>query len=351
MRQNRSDLYRKNEQNRYICVKLIKHNLLHILVQTGRYLILVLTALSLSACVTMRNCPIETLQPAKLAFPGEKRSIAVCASPTLLSDAIMSNESTSGVAADSLIMNILYSLQKFWKSAPGFEESNFSVFLTKDVDASAFSGYDLVARLDRLQVKNSFYGEQYSYYEWEAYMHVHYVAEWSVRDRSGKLLDDYVDRDLIVWPSGIRSGKSEAVLNLPSVDDAWWDMGIAMAQTYAERIVPQWERGLRSIYMINKFPDLSEQAYTSMQNDGYERAFNIWEEMLLSCRKKGQKKIKSQIACNMAVAFEFRNQLDQALYWIRRSLNYSQNSFTKSYLNLLEERQKNSLQLDQQINR
>jgi hypothetical protein len=181
-------------------------------------------------------------------------------------------------------------------------------------------------------------------------MHVHYVAEWSVRDRSGNLLDDYVDRDLIVWPSGIRSGKSEAVSSLPGIDAAWWDMGIVMSQSYAKRIAPQWAKGVRSIYMINKFPDLSEQAYTAMQNNGYERAFNIWEEMLLLCRKRGQSKVKSQIAYNMAVSCEFRNQLEQALYRIRRSLNLSHNSFIKSYLELLEERQKNSLQLDKQIN-
>ncbi len=324
-----------------------------------RYILFVLLPLIFTACVTTRNCEIETLQPAKLSFTSQAKKIAICASPKILSNAIVANQDAHSVPADSVVLNILYSLQKFWKEAPGFEGSDFIVFLTTNDTSDGTSGFDLIVRLDQLRIKNSYYGEQFGSYfadrhyytEWEAYLQVYYIAEWSIRDGSGKLLDDYTDRDLIVWPSGIKLGKSEAVLNLPGIKDAWWDLGITLAKNYAARTTPQWEKGVRSFYMINKFPELSSQANTAMQNNGYARAFGIWENMMMSCRKRGQRKLKSKIAYNMAIASELQNQLDEAIKWAEQSTKYSKNKFNTSYIEMLKTRQKQSEKLDQQIYR
>ena len=314
----------------------------------ARYLLMMWMPLFLSACVTMRHCPIETLQPAQLTYEGSKNNIAICASQTLFSDALRSNENATGVPTDSLIANILFSLQHLWEEAPGYEDAQFFIHITPTDDPPEVSDFDLLVWLDKLQIKNSYYGQQYSFYEWEAYLYVHYTIKWVVHSKAGTLIDEYIDRDLMVWPSGIRTGKSEAVMNLPDVKDAWWDMGIALAQKYIVRLVPQWNEGVRYIYMVNKFPELSRQAYTSMLNDGYVRAFDIWENMLLACRKKGQKRTKSQITYNMAVACEFQNQLEEAIYWAQRSANLNLKYRTANYLNLLRERIQHQTKLDQQ---
>jgi len=314
----------------------------------SRYLLFVMMSLLLSACVNMRQCPIETLQPSKLTFGGSKNNIAISAPQTLFSEAIKVNITATGVSADSLIANILFSLQHFWEEAPSFEDAKFFIYTTKNDELPDFSNFDLTVQLDGLQVVNTYYGQQYGFIEWEAYLYVQYVAKWSVRDKSGKLIDEYTDRDLIVWPSGMCEGKAEAVDKLPDVKDAWWDMGIAIAKNYITYIVPQWQTGVREIYMINKFPELSQQAYRAMHNDGYARAFDIWENMLLSCRRNGQKKIKSQITFNMAVACEFQNQLDEAISWAQRSARLNLKSTTTNYLNLLNERKQQQTQLDLQ---
>lgn len=319
-----------------------------ILACTIRYLWLVLVPLFFSTCITTRDCPIETLQPADLTFKGAKKSIALCAPQTLFGEAIMSNARTVGVPSDSLIANILYSLKHVWENAPGYGDTQFHIFITETDELFDASKFDMVVQLAKLQVKNSYYGQSYSYFEWEAYLYVQYAARWLVYSKSEMTFDDYTDHDLIVWPSGIRLGKNEAVMELPDIKDAWWDMGIAMAKNYVSRIVPQWQKGIRRIYMINKFPELSQQAYTAMQRNGYGRAYDIWENMLLSCRKRGQKKLKSQITYNMAVACEFQNQLDEAIHWVQQSANYSRKSRIADYLKLLKERQKQREQLDQQ---
>ena len=242
-----------------------------------------------------------------MTFEGAKKNIALRALPSLLSEAIAANESAASVSADSLIANILYSLKYSWEGAPGYEDAQFFVSMTETLPDNV--DFDIIVHLSRLQIKNTFYGQQYGYFEWEAYLYVQYAAEWQIRSPSGMLLDEYIERDLIVWPSGFTQSKAEAVMGLPDIQDAWWDMGIALAQNCAARIAPQWQTEIRHIYMINKFPELSRQAYTAMQHNGYGRAFDVWENMLLSCRKRGQKNVKSQISHNLAVACEFQNDL------------------------------------------
>ncbi len=311
---------------------------------------LYLLPLLFSACVTVRECPIETLQPAKLAFEGQKKNIAVCASPTIFSYSVQTNPNADEIPGDSLVLNILYSLRAAWKNAPGFEDAKISMFATEsDYPLPELAKYDLIVRLDKLRLKNTYVDEQHDFNRIAVILQVYYVAEWSVRDKAGRFLDYYTDRDMVMWYSGAYSNQTEALPYLPKTADAWWDTGIAIARSYAEHVTPRWQTEYRGIYMINNFPDLSKQAYTAMRNNGFERAFNIWEEMLIACRKKGQSKTKSRIAHNMAVACEFNNSLDDAIYWIQRSINYSSNKINYNYLRILKERQTQNILLDQQF--
>jgi len=311
--------------------------------------------LLLPACVSIRYCPIETLQPARWTYEGPKHNIAICASQTLFSESISANTTNisniSGLPADSLIANILFSLQHRWEESPGYENARFFIHITPTNELPETSDFDMAVWLKELQIKNTYYGQQYSFYEWGAYLYVNYVAKWLVYSKSESLIDEYTDRDLMIWPSGIHSEKLRAVANLPDVKDAWWDLGIALTKNYIDRIVPQWQKGARAIFMINKFPELSKQAYSAMQNEGYARAYDIWENMMLACRKRGQKKTKSQITYNLAIACEFQNQLDDAIYWAQRSANLNLNSRTARYLNLLRERKQQQTKLDIQTSK
>ena len=301
------------------------------------------------ACVTTRQHPIETLQPAQLTLENPRGSIAISASQRLLAESVGANESAISLPVDSLIANALFSLQHLLQDAPGYENTRFFVHIALGDEPAATSDFDMTVWLNSLQIRNTYYGQQYSFFEWEAYLYVHYAANWLLVDRSGAVTDNHTDRDLMIWPSGIRADKSAAVTNLPAVKDAWWDLGIAAAQKYVARIAPQWQTGARHIYMVNKFPELSMLAHAAMQNNAYARAFDIWENMMLSCRKRGQKRTKSQIASNMAVACELQNNLDDAIHWAQRSQNLNHTSRTANYIILLRERKLQQEKLDRQI--
>ena len=317
--------------------------------QTARNLLYIIAPLLVSACLSVRNIPIETLQPANLTFEEPRNIIAIIAPQTLFADAVRNNAAATNIFTDSLNYNILYSLQRIWEEAPGYEDAQFFVKITSsDSISEEYSNYDQTVHLERLEINNTYYGQQYGFFDWEAYIYVYYTARWLIYNKSGALTDEYTDRDLIIWSSGLYSTRSDAVENLPEISDVWWDLGIAIAQSYSTHVVPQWQTGVRYIYMVNKFPELSQMAYRAMQNDRYVHAFDIWENMLLSCRKRGQKNIKSQITYNMAISNEFQNQLEQAVYWTQRSLNLKYNYRTINYLNLLQERKQHQIILDLQ---
>jgi len=252
--------------------------------------LIICSLLFFQSCTTMRYFPIETLRPAYITFDSPKDNITLCATRTVLSEELNVNMMYTGATIDSLMANILHSLMYRWKEAPGYRNTQFTVHTKPADQIPASINYDLIVCLEQLQVINSYYGQQYGFREWEAYLYVKYEARWMVRNAEGILLDKYTDRDLLVWPSGIFADKAEAVTNLPPLKDAWWDMGIAIANNYFDRVAPQWSKGVREIYMIDKFSELSLKAYKAMQNDRYDHAFDIWENMLLSCRKNGQKK-------------------------------------------------------------
>ncbi|MDR2039225.1 MAG: DUF6340 family protein [Bacteroidales bacterium] len=331
------------------------------MIKVFKYLFVVWMSLFTSACVVIREIPIETLQPAKITFKDSRKKIAIYAPPSLLDEAIQSNEATYGVHTDSLINNTLYSLKSLLEKAPGFERTSFAVFVTDDHrKIPQSSDFDYFISLDHLQLKNRHYIEQYSFQTWEASVEVFYIALWSVRNRDGDIIENYIDRDIRTWFSGIISDWTAAAspsyrvdavkTKLPSINDIWWDLGIILARSCTKFLAPHWQKEERAIYMLNKFPELSGLAYTALKNNGHERAINIWEEMLVACRKRGQKKIKGKINYNIAVGHEYMNQLDESIQWLQRSINYSSNKVNTTYLRLLENRKKQSIILDQQTN-
>ena len=303
----------------------------------------------LPACVTMRDCQIETLQPAKFTYSKDQvNHVALCASPELLHNSILTNEIIEVMSTDSLIFNILYSLKQTWQSAPGCENMNFTIIVSDQAPPTDLS-FDMIVRLDRILIRNSVYEEQFYSMEWEAFLQSFYIAEWSLRDRDSQLIDIHAHRDMITWYSGLQKTKSEARDSLPSVYNAWWDIGILAAKYYATRVSPHWQKETRPIYLIPKDKELSEKAYSAMQNNGYERAFHIWEEMLIASKKKGQKRRKGYLTYNMAVARECQNLLDEAIQWSETSAKNSSNSINKDYLSRLKKRMLEREILDRQI--
>ena len=309
-----------------------------------RNLLILLVFVSVSACVTTHRIPIETLQPARVSFEFPKTNIVISASQALWDEAAMLANSAN---ADSLIANILYSVKILLEILPGYDSSEFLVIADANNDIQ--NEFDMLIQLDGLRINNTYYGQQHSYFEWEAFLHVHYAARWSIRNGSGDIVNEYSDRDLMMWRSGAFLTRDIAVENLPKVSDAWWDTGVTIAERFAARIAPQWQTSTRTIYDIENFYDLSQMAHTAMRNHAYWRAFDIWETMLMGCRKRGQKNLKSRITYNMAVALEFQNELDMAIHWAQRSVSFKQSNRNENYLRLLQDRQKNMRLLDAQL--
>jgi hypothetical protein len=317
------------------------------LIRISPYPVVLLTFGILAAsCAVIRECPIETLQPAKITLEAPRQSVAVFASPDIFSESFLINKMTDDMRTDSLILNLLYSLKYFMEQAPGFENTEVSVFLA--AQDSVPKDHDWFVGLNRLPVRNISYGGES--------LEVRCVAAWSIYNRDTSFTDKYIDVYAQVWKSdedisgGAGDSEYELTDKLPSIEDAWWDLGITVARACAAYLTPHWQREMRGIYMINRFPDLSVAAYAAMQNEDYDGAFAVWEKMLTLCSRKGQKNTKRQITYNMAIACEYLNLPDEAIRWAQRSVDHAPAAASYRYLEFLEERKEQAPILDKQIN-
>ncbi|MDR1672756.1 MAG: DUF6340 family protein [Bacteroidales bacterium] len=295
------------------------------------------------ACASIRECRIETLQPPEMPLNTPIEKIAVYAPPKLFSEAIVSNIKTADIASDSLIYNILYSLKMFIEEAPGFEESVVSVFIA-DGDIPDKADYDWLIELKQLDIENNI-GAQSG----KLFLHARCSALWTLQNRDASVTDTRSDNDSQIWLAISENDGNYIISYLPTIADAWWDLGIAIARSYARYITPYWYTEDRQFFMLNKFPDHSRRAYDAMMNGNYQKAFDIWEEMLILCGKNGKTSTKSQITLNMAVACESEHRLDEALVWAQRSVGYAVNYLNGGYPEFLKYRQEQDSLLRRQI--
>ncbi|MDR1666290.1 MAG: tetratricopeptide repeat protein [Bacteroidales bacterium] len=300
-----------------------------------------------TSCSVMRECPVETLQPAQISFDSLRRSIAVYAPSGLFDLSVSSNEGTAAIAADSLVYNLLYSVKSYLEQSPGFQKTRVEVFLA-DHPTEIPVACDWYIGFSHLELHNSTYARPHVFFpSWTVYLQVRSAIVCSV-GRDEQVLHSFEKHDLLEWSATIGAGDDPA-LYLPSVADAWWDTGIAIARACTDHIAPHWQEEWRPVFMISRFPDDSALAYTAMKDGNYARAYEMWDEMLISCRKRGQKRMKSRILHNMAVTLEMQDRIEDAVQQVRQSIRYSSLPENREYLRLLLQRLSQKTELDKQI--
>jgi hypothetical protein len=172
---------------------------------------------------------------------------------------------------------------------------------------------------------------------------------WTLQNRDASITNTQSDNDSQIWLAVSENDGDYMISYLPAIADAWWDLGIAIARSYADYITPYWRMENRHFFMLNKFPDHSLRAHDAMINGNYRKAFDIWEETLMLCGKTGEKRMKSQITLNMAIACELEHRLDEALTWAQRSIGYAINHLNRGYPEFLKYRQEQDSLLRRQI--
>ena len=162
---------------------------------------------------------------------------------------------------------------------------------------------------------------------------------WRLYDpKSRTLLDEFEVRETLDWDGNGRS-EAQAKRDLPHQVEAVNAVSYAAGQKYGMRIAPTWIQVSRSYYSKAKGSDQLEsdmrEAARLARVDRWDDAALIWIRI---AAQKDNPKAAGRAAYNLALASEWKGQLELADEWASRSYTEFGNKQAKSYINTLQRR-------------
>ena len=141
-------------------------------------------------------------------------------------------------------------------------------------------------------------------------------------------------KDTLVWEE-IAGSTYELFEQLTPVKQALTESGIAIAIDFSEKISTVWRREKRPIYV--KGDDKLKLAGTLIDTGEWDQAIVLWKEVEKSAKSKST---KSKAQLNLAMAYEIKGDVNEAIVWALESYNTMYRQITYQYLELLERRKK-----------
>ena len=327
-----------------------------------------------SSCASVTNIPIEIIKPADYSFAPNILSVLIVDNAPVFSDDSVHTTNLFGkkgvMEARSVEKFGLYAAEGLGEK---LDEKRFfdSVFvhpislnrpvdgvhepdLTLEMIDSLLNYYNAQAILsledyrfhtdiNALDVGDSFY----------LTLDAFGTAYWKVYDKDGYILDTYVQNDSIFWDSFVVKNNSNE-LAVPDLEDALETLGSYMGGEYTKRVSPVWERNSRAIF--TRGHHLFARANDLVQVQHWNEAAKVWYYVF----QNGSKLQKAISAHNIALSYEMRNDFDEAIEWAKISkkqfgelkswqINNSIVKMSEEYIDILLERQKDSIKLNEQL--
>jgi hypothetical protein len=185
------------------------------------------------------------------------------------------------------------------------------------------------------------------YLDDETYSNIIFYVEgtlqWRIYDvLIPRIIDEFISTDTIEWTaSGILI--QEALNELPEVVDGYREYAYQRGYDFGMRISPTWTQ-VRRFYFISGNRNMRKAA--EYANTGkWEEAADIWKKESDSDNKK----FTAKAAFNLALYSERKDLLVPAIDWATKSYEILNEKYTKTYIDILEQRKLNKLKLEQQI--
>lgn len=170
------------------------------------------------------------------------------------------------------------------------------------------------------------------------------TAGWRIYDPYKKIIIDqnsFIDRK--VWEKHSDS-QSSARRNLPTKREAVNEGGAYAGYMYATRISPTWATENRVYF--RKGNDQMKQAHLYIRKNNWKNAYELWSD---ACNDENSK-TAAYANHNLAVYYEFKDDINKALEYAYKANELYPNNFTHTYINILTARQVEINRLNQQLN-
>jgi hypothetical protein len=177
----------------------------------------------------------------------------------------------------------------------------------------------------------------------EAYLGLYTTAVWRIYDLIlDTILDEHVIWDTLTW---YNSGENVemAVEGLPPAIDAVRAAAFNIGTIYGNRISPVWRDTPRYFHTLGGKE--MRQAARLAGEGKWKDAGEIWKKIAA-----GEKRRAAAHACfNMALLFETEDEIIPALDWAVKSYAIRQETLTREYIDLLQQRYDDRNKLKKQI--
>lgn len=344
-------------------------------IRVGLYGIGGLILLILFSCNTVKEISIEVLVPAEVTIPPYVQSVTFVNrsyTPWLAKD---SNDTKRRPVDDLFIIDTLLNNKFFLgvfealNSSPLFNIEELNIIKLRRRDPLRFpeplSELEMISIADTIQADCMICMEGYRvtdtlavtsdwgiyYYDEDGEIYtvndivfvVEGTIQWRIYDLlNPSIIDEFIRTDTLEWKAN--GNIIEMALNeLPEVVDGYREYAYQRGYDFGMRISPTWAQ-VRRFYFISGNRNLRKAA--EYANTGkWEDAADIWKKESDSDNKK----FAAKAAFNLAFYSERKDLLIPAIDWATKSYEIINEKYTKTYINILEQRKLNKLKLEQQI--
>jgi hypothetical protein len=166
---------------------------------------------------------------------------------------------------------------------------------------------------------------------------------WRIYEpNSKKILDEFSSREEIV-SVGHGLTPVRAMENLGTrYDDVVYQSKMSGTH-YGSRLKPM-ERKIPREYYSKGSPTF-EKAHEHARDEEWDKVKQLWEQEV----NNPNQKIKQRACHNLAVWFEYQNQLEQAIMWATKANELGKNKTTKAYLESLLKRESQEVLVQDQL--
>ena len=299
---------------------------------------------SLLSCVTVHNVTLDTLQSATVTLPSNIQRVVFLYNT---SAAVAQNyDDAASIVADTLLAHHLLqgAIDKLAETpyiVPAvkceFQSIKPSILrlkldsLCNDYDA------DAVVIVNQYRWNNNLSEVAHYISDYDMYYASQVVlvqADWKVYSRyTQQYVDQYIQRDTSYWEAW-GNNSVEATQKLPILHVAVPSALYSSGGRWAVRYTPSWISSKRFYYETSN-KKMRQASNLALQND-WIGAAKIWTEIVYN--SKSSKMLTAKAAFNMALAAEMADNIDAALDWAAKSYFYYNDTYTSTYLQILERR-------------
>ncbi len=153
-----------------------------------------------------------------------------------------------------------------------------------------------------------------------------------------EILEQITISDTIYWQKMGTSSK-QIFIELPSIKECLIQTGIQAALDIDSKISPQWKKEKRIFFLLDKD---EKNEYSKILDKASENDWDSLHNYWLKFENSSNKSAKSKAQFNIALSYEMLGDINKAIEWANYSIETKYMQQTKNYLNILNNRKKES---------